>query len=192
MKNVGYILWVAAFLVACQSKNEEKSSNSIVGDGVELVQKANYSRLFSTTKNDCPLLTAAEIADLLELPLENVSQSDSSNPCSTEIRLQDGSKYSVVINSGSMSQEAIISEIKRYREAHTPESPVYQISETGDNYICHQRMLYRMFIYNPQYEGFIVLNFNSVNYLKKEVSPLQQRVEHTYRLANALIEKYGE
>lgn len=191
MKNVGYILWVVAFFVACQSKKEEPT-NSLVENGVELPQQANYSRLFSTTKNDCPLLTAAEIADLLELPAKNVSQGDSSNACFTEIRLQDGSKYSVVINSGSMSQEAIISEIKRYREAHTPESPVYQISETGDNYICHQRMLYRMFIYNPQYEGFIVLNFNSVNYLKKEVSPLQQRVEHTYRLANALIEKYGE
>lgn len=191
MKNVGCIVLVFAFLMACQSKKEEPT-NSPVENGVELPQKANYNRLFSTTKKDCPLLTAAEIADLLELPVTNVSQGDSSNACFTEIRLEDGTKYSVVINSGWMSREAIASEINRYREAHTPESPVYQLSENGDNYICHQRMMYRMFIYNPLYEGFIVLNFNSVNYLKKEVSLLPTRVEHTYRLANALLHKYGE
>jgi len=145
----------------------------------------NYSSLFNSP--DCKVITAEEISTALDMVFIDM---DSKALCSFKSQLPNNKTWYLSIVRNDMSKNDIQREIQNFKSDETGRLAL-QMSEIGDTYLCNQHSNGYLSLYNPNYNGSVLIRYGSVAESKGFTK--EERLEHrdlALKLANTLLKKH--
>lgn len=166
------------------SRSESSSTPDAKSDGGS--RSGNYASLFNSP--DCKVATVEEISAATGLSFMDMNIQGT---CSYESKIGDRTWYISIIKN-EMSSEEIQKEIEIFKSDETGMLS-YQMSETGDTYLCIQHSTGYLSMYNPDYSSSILIRYGSVGESRKFSK--EERIEHqakAVKLANALLTKHKQ
>ena len=89
-----------------------------------------------------------------------------------------------------MSASDIQREIETFKSDETGQL-TFQMSESGDTYLCNQHLQGYLSLYNPNYNGTVLIRYGSVG--ESRGFSKDERLEHrdlAFKLANTLLKKH--
>jgi len=195
MKTI-YLILFALLTIGC---NETKKEGDLVSqeNDPEFVQKdgerapdvleqaGNYDTLFNSP--NCSVITEEEISDILGLTFADINVEGF---CSFKTDAGGGKTWNISL----MRDDWRPGEIERELDSFiTDETGIltYQISETGDTYLCNQHANGNLTLYNTNYSGSVSITYGSVA-VSRGFTP-EERLGHrdnAIKLANALLLKH--
>lgn len=166
---------------------EREEETSTEPAGADLTQNGNYATLFNSP--DCKVMTAEEISAAIGI---TVTDMNIPNTCSFESPFPDGKKWYLSILRSDMRSGEVQREIETFKSDETGQLAI-EVSETGDTYLCIQHLQGYLSIYNPNYNGSVLVRYGSVGE-SRGFTP-EARLEHqayAKKIANALLRKYQQ
>ncbi|KAF1711247.1 hypothetical protein CSC70_04850 [Pseudoxanthomonas kalamensis DSM 18571] len=158
-------------------------------DGAARPQSGDYSDLFSLAEGACPFLSTEEVAAALSIPAGNVE----ADGCRYVINLVDGSKSPLLFRTGEMARAEVRRAIDDMRKDQTGLLSAVP-DATGDNVLAMHKPRGWLFIYNPDYDRYFRLSFDTLVFgaANKRVTVTDRKTagENAQKVANALIAKY--
>lgn len=199
MKYLHFLL-VALLLMACNTAEDKKQTTDKAknatpaktskktaksdADTVKLDQNGDYTSLFS--RENCEgIITAEEISAVLGF---SVSRQEYDG-CHYEIIIPGEEPNLVTISSGKMNRSDIEREIKSFKK----NAPIlqYVISDTGDTYLCIQATHGRILLYNPNYDGYVMVGYMAAaERIKVSKEQIEKRKKTGIQIANAILKKH--
>jgi len=192
---VHYLIVIVSLALSCnqgtekdsssteESNTEQTSENSESTNDLE--QNGDYSSLFNSA--DCKVITAEAISTALDKVFIDMGQE---NFCSFKSQLPEDKTWYLSISREDMSKSDIQREIQSFQSDETGILSL-QMSETGDTYLCNQHSHGYLSVYNPNYNGSVVITYGSVAASRGFTK--EERLEHrdyAVKLANALLKKH--
>jgi hypothetical protein len=165
-----------------KTEQTDKSSEATTN---ELKQNGDYSSLFNS--QDCKVITAEEISTSLGVAFVDMNIKAL---CSFKSELPNNKTWYLGIVRNDMSKSDIQREIQSFKSDETGLLS-FQMSETGDTYLCNQHSHGYLSIYNPNYTGSVVVSYGSV--AESRDFTKEERLEHrdlALTLANTLLKKH--
>jgi len=191
-----YLIVIAVLALSCNQGTEQDSSSTeesnteqasgnteSATDGLE--QNGDYSSLFNSA--DCKVITAEEISTVLDKVFIDL---EIKGFCLFKSKLLEDKTWNLGIAQNDMSRSDIQREIQSFQSDETGILSL-QMSETGDTYLCNQHSHGYLSIYNPNYDGSILIDYGSVAASRGFTK--EERLEHrdyAVKLANALLKKH--
>ncbi|WP_367390859.1 hypothetical protein [Lewinella sp. LCG006] len=166
------------------TEQTDKATEQNTGD---LAQQGDYSSLFNSP--DCNVISAEEISTALGL---TVTDMGIKGRCSFESKFPNSRTWYLTIARNDMSKSDIQREIATFKSDETGQLAL-QISETGDTYFCIQHSNGYLSIYNPNYNGSVLIQYGSVG--ESRGFSKEERLEHralAVKLANTLLKDAKE
>ena len=151
----------------------------------DLKQNGNYASLFNS--QDCKVITAEEISASLGITFSDM---DPKTLCSFKSQFPNNRTWYLSIIHNDMSKSDIQREIQQFKSDETGQL-ILQMSEAGDTYLCNQHSHGYLSIYNPNYDGSILIRYGSVG--ESRAFSKEERLEHrdlALKLANTLLKKH--
>jgi hypothetical protein len=196
MKTTYLFLIVALALVSCQEapqqdnaateeSNTEQSDETTEQSTAGLKQQGDYSSLFNSP--DCKVITAEEISTALGIA---ITDRNIKGVCSFESKFSNNRAWYLSIGRNSLSKSDIQREVNSFKSDETGQLAL-QMSETGDTYLCVQHLQGYLSLYNPNYNGSVLIRYGSVG--ESRAFSKEERLEHqelAVKLANTLLKKH--
>jgi len=190
-----YLLLLIALVLSCQETSKQATTSvekysavqkekKVVATNGGLDQNGDYSSLFN--RADCKVITAEEMSLAL-----GTTFTDESTGRLCNFRSQMGDKSWILnILYNKMSKKSMLKEIKNF-QTHEAGFLTHKVSDTGDTHLCNQHSHGYLSIYNPNYDGMILIRYGSVasgQGFTKEDRLVQQDL--ALKLANTLLKKH--
>ena len=187
---------VAIIFVSCKegtkqdSVSTETTKSEVVTKAAEpsktvLTQNGDYSSLFNS--EDCHVITAEEISTATGV---SFSEMDPESLCNFISEASNTRKWYLSIKRDNMRDGEIDREIQNFVSDETGQLN-YKMSETGDTYLCIQHSHGYLSMYNPNYNGSVLIRYGSIGesrgFSKEE---RETHKELSVKLANALLTKH--
>lgn len=151
----------------------------------EAKQVGDYTSLFNSP--DCKVITAEEISTALSI---NFTDMNTKGLCSFKSEFPGNKTWYISILRNDMSSSDIQREIESFKRDETGQL-TFEMSESGDTYLCNQHLQGYLPLYNPNYNGSVLIRYGSVGE-SREFSK-EERLEHrdlAFKLANTLLKKH--
>lgn len=167
-----------------ESNTEQPTPNAEPAtDGLK--QNGNYSSLFNSP--NCKVISAEEISSALGITFTDMNLQ---GLCSFQSKLPNNKTWYLSILRDNMSKGDIQREIQNFKSDETGQLAL-TISESGDTYLCNQHSNGYLSIYNPNYDGSVLIRYGSVGESRDFTK--EERLEHqnlALKLANTLLKKH--
>lgn len=191
-----YLFLIAALTLGCkenpkqenlptEESNPEQTNKNTEPVISDLTQNGNYASLFNSP--DCKVITAEEISTILGTVFIDM---DIKNLCSFKSEIANNKIWYLSIIRNDMSKSDIQREIQNFKSDESGRL-VFQMSETGDTYLCIQHSNGYVSIYNPNYDGSVLISYGST--AESRAFSKEERLKHqelALKLANSLLKKY--
>ena len=203
-------------LMACNASTEKKTDTQT--SRVEMEQStsaststadraphtsADYSALFLRDQSECDVLSVAEMASVLNLDASDINLNrEVEGYCRYKMQLEDGTKTTLTISLLAYDRKTIKAEIASFQEIEADfgkdnGGDFIILSDTNDTYFCIRRPRGELFMFNPNYDGAMLLRFGSAieavnNKLTYTDIQKEQRLDNALAVANVLLKKYAK
>ena len=186
------------------STNTEASENASQKQTVDknsLKQNGDYTTLFSRDEKNCDVMSTNEMASILNLEASNVIGSNEGyGYCRFDLQLKDGSKTRISIHPLAWERKEVQREINSYKETEADfgkdnNQGILVVSNTEDTYFAIRRSRGELFMFNPNYDSAILIQFGStIEAVNKKITYTEdqkkERMDTAIAVANFLLEKY--
>lgn len=202
-------------IISCNSTTEKNQANQTSNQPQEdvgtspktitdslLKQNGDYTALFVRDDKDCDLLSLNEMATLLKLDESDIETSNNGyGSCRFLLNLKDGTKTSLSLRASPYKKSDISREIESYKkmESDFGENNTFGgylvLSDTKDTYFGIRSDRGELFMFNPTYDGTILLKFGSAveavtNKITYSEEQKKERLDNAIAVANFLLKKY--
>lgn len=168
-----------------EEHNTEQTNQKSASSTEEVKQVGDYTSLFNSP--DCKVITAEEISTALSITFTDMN---TKGLCSFKSEFPGNKTWYLSILRNDMSASDIQREIETFKSDETGQL-TFQMSESGDTYLCNQHLQGYLSLYNPNYNGTVLIRYGSVG--ESRGFSKDERLEHrdlAFKLANTLLKKH--
>ncbi|MEO6347503.1 MAG: hypothetical protein ABIO60_06285 [Aquaticitalea sp.] len=210
-----FIFPILFLVLSCNSSTDKKKENKPSSQPAEetrhsdkttydtsLKQNGDYTALFIRDDKDCDLLSLNEMATVLKLDESHITTSNGVYGfCKFSLNLVDGTKTALLLSALPYKKIDISREIESFMKMENDFGSKNTIggylvlSDSKDTYFGIRSDRGELFMFNPTYDGAIMIKFGSVveaatmrvTYTEEQK---KQRLDNAVAVANFLLKKY--